>query len=323
MDRPAVMSFPASPAAAPAVQAAFAPPRPLPEAEAFTRQLATSHYENFPVVSRLLPEHLRQDFCNIYSFCRIADDLGDAMPDRESATAALSRFRDATRACFEGEHVSALFVALGSTIRVHEIPIEPFLDLIDAFEQDQTVTRYDTFDQLLDYCTRSANPVGRLVLYLCGYRDEHRQRLSDRTCTALQLTNFWQDIRRDLIELDRIYLPADVMRRFGISEEQICAGRVDDAFRRMLCGEVERTVEMFDEGEELLPLLDRSIRSHVALFTSGGRAILEAIRRQDYDTLSRRPVLSAWQKSRLVAAGISARMRAAIHAPPMKRRRRA
>jgi len=299
--------------------AAFAPPCALDEARQFTRRITVQHYENFPVVSKLLPRHLRQDFCNVYAFCRIADDLGDAMPTRASATAALARFRDATLASFAGEQTSALFVALRMTVLSHDIPPAPFLDLIDAFEQDQVVPRYDTLEQLLHYCTRSANPVGRLVLYTCGYRDESRQLLSDKTCTALQLTNLWQDVRRDLLELDRIYLPAELMRQFGVSEAQLRSGSADGGFRALLHSLVDRTEELFEQGESLLPMLDRTIRSHIALFTTGGRAILRAIRRQDYDTLSRRPSLSTWQKGRLVAGVLSARMRSVVR-PPAGRR---
>lgn len=299
-------------AASAAEAAAFSPPCSIDEARQFTRRIALQHYENFPVVSKLLPRHLRQDFCNVYAFCRIADDLGDSMSDCATAAAALTRFRDATLASFAGEQTSALFVALRTTVQSHDIPAGPFLDLIDAFAQDQTVTRYDTLDQLLDYCTRSANPVGRLVLYMCGYRDEPRHLLSDKTCTALQLTNFWQDVRRDLLELDRIYLPAKLMRQFGVSEAQLRGGIADDGFRALLHSLVDRTEQLFEQGEALLPMLHRSVRSHIALFTTGGRAILRAIRRQNYDTLSRRPSLSTWQKGRLVAGALSARMRSAV-----------
>ena len=181
----------------PTVRSAFEPCNDLAAAEHYTRQLAHTHYENFSVVSVLLPRHLRQDFCNVYAFCRTADDLADEVNDRSKASELLARFRAATEACYQGVTSTAIFVALEGTIRRHDIPIDPFLDLIDAFEQDQRVDRYATFDEVVDYCRRSANPVGRLVLYMCGYRDSQRQRLSDQTCTALQLANFWQDVRRD------------------------------------------------------------------------------------------------------------------------------
>jgi squalene synthase HpnC len=180
--------------------------------------------------------------------------------------------------------------------------------LIDAFEQDQRIKRYETFDDLLDYCHRSANPVGRLVLYICDYRDAERQRLSDFTSTALQLANFWQDVRRDLLELDRIYIPRASLARFGVSEEQIVEGRADDAFRALLRFEVDRTEAMLDQGDRLLPLLDPQVRRHVALFGMGGRAVLDAIRRHGYDTLTRRPTLSSWHKGRLIARAVASHL---------------
>jgi squalene synthase HpnC len=282
------------------IRAAFAPCADLAAAEAYTRQLARSHYENFSVVTFLLPKHLRQDFCNIYAFCRTADDLGDEVGDPALASQYLANFREQTHACYDGKADTAVFVAFRSTIKRHDIPIQPFLDLIDAFEQDQRINRYDTFEQLCDYCRHSADPVGRLVLYLCGYRDERRQRLSDRTCTALQLTNFWQDVRRDLLDRERIYIPRESMERFGVSEEQIAAFRFDDNFRNLMKFEVDRTRALFDEGTALLPLLDPPVRRQISLFEQGGRAVLRAIERQNYDTLSRRPSLSARQKGRLI-----------------------
>ena len=282
------------------VRTAFAPVDGLAAAERYTRELAHSHYENFSVISVLLPRHLRQDFCNVYAFCRIADDLGDEVGDRQRATALLAAFKEQTRQCYAGHAKTAVFVALAGTIARHDIPIDPFLDLIDAFEQDQQVTRYQTFEQLLDYCRRSANPVGRLVLYMSGYRDAERQQFSDATCTALQLANFWQDVRRDYVDRDRIYLPAESMAKFGVTEEQIRQARSDESYRRLIEFEVRRTTALFDEGEKLLPLLHGPIRRQVALFGKGGRAILLAIQRQRYDTLSCRPSLSKWQKGRLV-----------------------
>jgi len=284
----------------PTLQMASAEVSSLLEAEQQTRQLASGHYENFSVVSLLLPKHLRQDFCNIYAFCRVADDLGDETGDRDESLRLLADFRRQTLDCFAGTSSTAVFVALAGTVQRHDIPIEPFLDLIDAFEQDQRVFRYDTFAQAVDYCRRSANPVGRLVLYLCGYRDATRQQLSDCTCTALQLANFWQDVRRDIIERDRIYLPRESMRQFNVTEQQIIEGRCDDNFRKLIRFEVDRAAELFERGSALLPLLRPAVRMQVALFGKGGRAILAAIRRQNYDTLSRRPALSRWEKGRLV-----------------------
>jgi squalene synthase HpnC len=280
-----------------AAEAAFAPAPDAAAAEAFTRHLAHSHYENFSVVTQLLPRSLRQDFCNIYAFCRLADDLGDEGTSAGSAALRhLDRFRDNLRACYDGRADTAVFLALRQTVGRHDIPIDPFLDLIDAFEQDQRVTRYDTFEGLLDYCRRSANPVGRLVLYVCGYRDEGRQKLSDFTCTALQLANFWQDVRRDLRDLGRIYLPRESMERFSVTEEDLWRDEATEGVKALVRFEVDRAEAMFAQGDGLLPLLDGSVRRQVALFGAGGRAVLQAIRRQGYDTLRRRPVLSPLQK---------------------------
>ena len=272
----------------------------LSDAQAHTRRLALGHYENFSVVSLLLPRHLRQDFCNIYAFCRVADDLGDETGDRDLSLKLLADFRQQTLDCFAGQTDTAIFVALSQTIERYQLPIQPFLDLIDAFEQDQRVPRYQTFDQVLDYCRRSANPVGRLVLYLCGYRDEQRQELSDQTCSALQLANFWQDVRRDIVDRDRIYISAESMEKFGVSEEQIKSGKSDETFRALIRFEVDRTAAMFDRGAALLPLVRPAVRMQISLFGRGGRAVLSAIRRQNYDTLSHRPSLSRWQKGGLV-----------------------
>jgi phytoene/squalene synthetase len=166
--------------------------------------------------------------------------------------------------------------------------------------------RYDDFPQVVDYCRRSADPVGRLVLYMCGYRDAQRQTLSDKTCTALQLANFWQDVRRDIVERDRVYLPADTMARFGVTVDQLRVGNATPAYRAMIKFEVERCQQLFDEGTRLLPLLAPQYRRQIALFGKGGMAILAAIRRQNYDTLTRRPSLSKFQKGRLVAAALGA-----------------
>jgi squalene synthase HpnC len=282
------------------IRAAFAPIADLAAAQAYTRDLAHSHYENFSVVTFLLPKRLHQDFYNVYAFCRVADDLGDEVGDPATATELLGRFREQLRAAYDGRAETAVFVALKGTIDRHDIPIEPFADLIDAFEQDQRVNRYDTFEQVVDYCRRSADPVGRLVLYLCGYRDEERQRLSDRTCTALQLANFWQDVRRDLTDRNRIYVPRDSMARFGVTEDQLASFRFDERYRDLMRFEVGRTRELFDAGAKLLPLLAPPVRRQISLFEQGGRATLRAIERQGYDTLTRRPRLSKLQKGRLI-----------------------
>lgn len=294
---------------------AFAAAESLESAQAWSAHLARSHYENFPVISLLLPKSLRQDFCNIYAFCRIADDLGDEMQDTQASMFWLEKLRQQVLICYESptsaqsHDAGQLATALMATIGRYDIPAQPFLDLISAFEQDQQISRYDDFPQLLDYCRRSADPVGRLVLYLCGYRDAQRQRLSDFTCSALQLINFWQDVRNDILQRDRIYIPRDSMEYFGVTEEQLRLGQCNQNYRDLIRFEVNRAEAMFDRGEELLPMLDHRHRGHVALFGQGGRTILQSIREQDYDTLSHRPVLSRRQKSRLIVRGLAAGVR--------------
>ncbi len=290
----------------------LAPETDVLAAEKATSVLAHHHYENFSVISLLLPRHLRQDFCNIYAFCRVADDLGDETGNTDQSRAdsleMLDEFKRQTHGCYAGDPGSALFTALRHTVKRHDIPIEPFLDLIDAFEQDQRVRRFDTFAQVVDYCRRSADPVGRLVLYLCGYSDEQRQRLSDRTCTALQLVNFWQDVRRDLIERDRIYLPRESLEKFGVTEDQlrrqIHEGKCDENYRNLIQFECDRVAKIFDEGDALLPLLRPDVRRQIKLFASGGRAVLRAIVGQNFDTITRRPKVSKWQKARLIGSSL-------------------
>jgi squalene synthase HpnC len=295
----AVEQLSAGGAAPPSVALGLAAAGDLAAAEEFARNLTNTHYENFSVLSWFVPKRLRQDFCNIYAFCRVADDAADETGDAQASLRWLDRLREQTLACFAGESSTNVFVALAGTIRRHDLPPEPFLDLIDAFEQDQRVTRYANFTQLLDYCRRSANPVGRLVLYLSGYRDRQRQVLSDQTCTALQLTNFWQDVRRDIADRDRIYLPREDMDRFGITEEQLRAGRCDGAYRDLIRFQVRRTEEIFAAGDALVPLLTGKLRRQIALFSRGGRAILQAITESNFDTLTHRPSLTRWRKSRL------------------------
>src|SRR6201981_745707 len=203
-------------------------------AEEYTRWLATHHYENFNVVSWLLPKELHQHFYNVYAYCRWADDLGDEVPAKERALELLASWEQELDACYEGRPAHPVFVALRETTVAKDVPKQPFADLLKAFRQDQVVKRYPTWGAVLDYCLYSADPVGRLVLYMCGYRDERRQRLSDRTCTALPLANFWQDVRRDIIDRDRIYLPRETMARFEVTEQQLRDGHCDDNYRKCI-----------------------------------------------------------------------------------------
>lgn len=277
------------------------------QARQYCAQLARSHYENFHVVSLLLPPELQQDFYNVYAYCRWSDDLGDETGDPVISTRLLELWREQLEACYRGATSHPVFVALGETIQRHQIPPEPFQDLITAFLQDQWVTRYPTYAKLLGYCRYSANPVGRLVLYLCGYRDEERQQLSDFTCTALQLANFWQDVRVDL-EKERIYIPLEDMARFGYSEEKLLRLEFTPEFRELMRFEVERARELFQAGLPLADRVDRRLAADIELFSRGGLEILRMIEQQGYDVLSSRPALQGWRKMRLLAGTVVRRM---------------
>jgi squalene synthase HpnC len=269
------------------------------EALAYTRWLATHHYENFHVVSFLLPKRLHQDFYNVYAYCRWADDLGDEMGDAAESLRLLDWWRGELDRMYCGHARHPVFVALRGTVERYAIPQQPFSDLIRAFVQDQTITRYPTWAELLDYCVYSANPVGRLVLYLCGYSDEERQRLSDATCTALQLANFWQDVTVDL-KKDRVYMPLDVLSRHGYSLDDLFALRMTPAFRPAMREMVDRAHQLFLEGLPLARMVDRRLAIDLELFSRGGMRILDKIAQQDYDVLSRRPAISKGERARLL-----------------------
>ena len=279
------------------------PPRPysLAEGYAYCQRLATSHYENFSVVSWLLPRPLRPHMYAVYAYCRGVDHLGDeAEGDR---LALLDGWEAELRRCYEGSPQQPAFVALQETVRRFDIPTEPFRRLIEANRADQRVSRYRTYNDLLGYCENSANPVGRLVLYIFGYRDEERQMLSDATCTALQLTNFWQDVRRDL-DKGRIYIPLEDMERFGYGEADLLAGRSDGRFRDLMAFQVQRTRELFRDGLALIPKVSGRLTLDLRLFSLGGLAVLDAIEGMGYDVLQRRPTLSRARKAWLVVRGL-------------------
>lgn len=292
------------------------------EARRWCRRLAREHYENFSVLSQLVPKPLREDFAVVYAFCRWADDLGDEVQSHDRSLELLDWWREELDQCFAGEPRHPVFVALAPTIRLHDLPQQPFNDLIRAFKQDQTVTRYDTWDQLLDYCKLSANPVGRLVLMLLGEpRTENFWRHSDAICTALQLTNHWQDVRRDILERDCIYIPRELIRindferrlrqsaQQGYAVDQTFLGESRDLIRTC----VERTWPLFEEGDHLMPQLRADSRPVVGLLTSGGQRVLRLIELWNYETVLHRPklakaskialMMTAWLKSRLHKRG--------------------
>jgi squalene synthase HpnC len=250
---------------------------------------------------------LRQHFFNVYAYCRIADDLGDEVGDPQASLALFDEWEAELDRCYDGAPLHPVFVALTETVREFEIPKHEFSDLLRAFRQDQTVTRYETFNDFLGYCRNSANPVGHLVLYLGGYKDTERQRLSDFTCTGLQLTNSWQDIAEDF-DKGRVYLPQEDLRRFGVSETEIAGKRATPEFRELMRFEVERAREWFRQGLPLVGLVHREVARDVELFSRGGMEILDAIEASGYDVLSRRPTISKNRKVALVARAAWSRM---------------
>ena len=275
--------------------------------EKLCEKLARTHYENFHVGSLLLPKHLRRHVHNIYAYCRVCDDLADETGDPELSLWLLGWWREELRLCFDGRPRHAVFQALRETVEQFDLPMEPFEDLISAFEQDQRVTRYATFEDLLGYCERSANPVGRLFLCLLGYRDEARQRLSDLTCTALQLANFWQDIASDYAR-GRIYIPQEDMERFGYSEPELANHVRNASFLRLMRFEIDRTRELFQRGAALHGLIPGPGAADVALFTAGGMSLLREIERAGFDVFRKRITVPSTTKALMLAGWCGRRL---------------
>ena len=279
----------------------------LRSAQYWCERYTRGHQENFTVVSRFLPRELRAPMFAVYAFCRYTDNLGDeAEGDR---LALLDQWEAELRSAFGGSPKHPISLALADLAQRKPLEPDPFLRLIEANRLDQTKSRYADFQELLDYCRLSANPVGEMVLALWEISDAERRKLSDATCTALQLANHWQDVRRDWLA-GRLYLPLDDLRRFGLNEnalaDQIAAARADDAFRRMMRFQVDRAEAYFRSGDALVALVPRELAVDLRLFSDGGRAVLRAIAAQDYDVLARRPRVSsarrAWLALRAAAA---------------------
>ena len=302
----------------------------LEEAQLYCERLAKAHYENFSVATWFLPARLRQHFYNVYAYCRISDDLGDEVGNAQQSLDLLDQWERELDACYAESYPSmptsgvagtpesypsmptsgvpgtpgsprhAVFVALAGTVRQFNIPKHEFADLLIAFRQDQTVKRFDTFQDVLAYCRYSANPVGHLVLYLGGYSDAERQKLADYTCTALQLANFWQDVAVDYRK-GRIYLPLEDLRRFGVDERDIAEGKATPQFLELMKFQVQRAREWFERGLPLIGNVNKELAIDLELFSRGGQEILNAIERQGYDVLRRRPAISKGRKLWLVA----------------------
>lgn len=276
----------------------------LTEARHYCRQLATGHYENFPVVTCLLPKRLHQHFFNVYAFCRWADDLGDELHNREQSLAALHWWRKELDAAMNGDIRHPVFVALIDTVKAFQIPAQPFHDLITAFEHDQRVTEYPTFAELREYCRHSADPVGRIVLHLCEQFSEAHAEWSDSICTGLQLANFWQDVSRDL-DIGRIYLPIEDCDRFGYSREDLRSRVTNSAFIELMRFEVARAREFLRSGLPLVARMPGRLKVDIDLFARGGLCILDRIEAIDYRVLEQRPVVRKRDVARLLVGSIA------------------
>jgi squalene synthase HpnC len=289
----------------------YRPPATTPtlaEAQAWCQRLAETHYENFHVASWFLPKRLRPHFHAIYAYCRVSDDLGDETGDRDQSLALLDFWGRELDACYQGITRHPVFVALAATIQACNIPKDPFADLLVAFRQDQTTTRFSTIDEVLTYCRYSANPVGRLVLYAAGYSDPERFRLSDQTCTALQLANFWQDVASDYHQRNRIYFPQADMARFKVTEAMIASREATPEFRELMRYQVGYARIVFHNGLPLIRMVDRDLAIDLDLFSRGGLAILGAIERQNYDVLSSRPSISKPRKAALLLRALAGKL---------------
>ena len=280
----------------------------LAEAQRWCKTLATTHYENFHVATFFLPAALRPHFHSVYAFCRTSDDLGDEVADQATATRLLGEWRSMLHECFATPERSRhpVFVALQPTITECELPIEPFNDLISAFEQDQSYTHHASLDTLIAYSRYSANPVGRLVLLVCGYRSDELMQLSDEICTGLQLANFYQDVVEDR-ERGRRYIPADVMQSFGVTDEQLVERKFDRRVQEMMKFLVDDARSRLLRGRRIVTLVDVELASTLSLFVSGGLAILDAIAAQGYNTLESRPVVSKRVKLKLLFSAVWAK----------------
>ncbi|MCE9623893.1 MAG: squalene synthase HpnC [Deltaproteobacteria bacterium] len=271
----------------------------LADAFRYCERLARNHYENFPVGSVLIPKELRPYVWAIYAFARRADDIADEDFPEVERLPALRAWQGLLEKSQIAPVNHPVFLAVKETIRKFQIPVQWLIDLVTAFKWDVEVKRYPTFKDVLYYCRHSANPVGRLVLYLFGYRDERLMLYSDQICSALQLANFWQDISVDL-EKNRIYLPLEDLKRFQVTEAELFAKDASPRFRDLLRFEVERTEEMFREGAPLIRAVKGRLRLELKCTVLGGMGILKKVREADFDTLSSRPTFNKTDKGKIL-----------------------
>ncbi|MCH9654489.1 MAG: squalene synthase HpnC [Planctomycetes bacterium] len=280
-------------------------PVSLKQAQHYCRKVALGHYENFPVVSWALPRELRSHFFNVYAFCRWADDLGDEVQGADASLKLLNWWRSQLEHCYQmisgtqGDddpgspdmRLHPVFIALKPTIVEFDLPQQAFEDLIQAFEQDQRLCEYQTFEQLLEYCQKSANPVGRLVLHLCRTVSPHTLAWSDSICTGLQLANFWQDVSRDFA-IGRVYLPVEDCQRFGYTRAQLESNEYNEHFEKLMQFEVHRARQFLLDGLPLIPHLPGRLQMDIDLFARGGLNILNRIEGLQFDVWKKRPVVS-------------------------------
>lgn len=258
--------------------------------------LAYRHYENFPVASFFIPKEKRKFIAAVYAFARTADDFADE-PGLEAAERLkkLEEWRERLKDCYAGKATHPVFIALRETVRSFSIPRELLDLLLDAFVSDVSVNRYETFGDVVTYCSKSANPVGRIILLMFGYRNERLELLSDKICTALQLTNFWQDVSIDL-QKDRVYIPLEDLRRFRVTVQDLLAKKTSDSFRVLMKNQVDRTVELFENGRPLVREVGNDLKLQLRATWWGGMTILAKIRDLNYEVLQKRPVLSPLDK---------------------------
>jgi len=262
----------------------------------YCEMIARSHYENFPVASRFVSKEIRKYVWTIYAFARIADDYADepgfTLAERIDN---LNQWEQYLEECYNGNPTHRVFAALAETVERFQLPHELFQNLLAAFRADVTVNRYETYQDVTAYCRNSANPIGRLLLLLLNYRSETMMHLSDSICTALQLTNFWQDVSVDM-QKNRIYIPLEDMEEFGYSEDELFEQKVNDHFRNLMAFQIQRTAELFVEGKPLLTIVGQDLSMELKLTWNGGTRILQKIHEQNYDVLTKRPVLSKMDK---------------------------
>jgi squalene synthase HpnC len=273
------------------------------QAYAFCGRVARSHYENFTIASWLMPRQMRRHMHAIYAFARIADDFAD----EERSIAKIDEWERELELAYAGTPRHPVMVAIADTARRYGIPREPFTDLLVAFRRDVTFQGFETMEDLLGYARYSANPVGRLVLYLFGYQDGERQRLSDQICGGLQLANFWQDIAIDRAK-QRIYIPRHDLERFGVMPQDLQEGRMMAGFIALMKHEVGYARDMVMSGAALASLVDRRLRRDILMFAGGGLAILRAIERAGYDVFRRRPRLGKFDYIKLGWHAMSGRI---------------